>query len=194
MVQLHFASSKEVFCPGGGDGRGDIDGSVKLNKGPLSILLVVRVVVVCQFGHMGVPHFVVALTTWPRVWKSQVQDHEGAGALVMPAACAELFGVPFASDIILINSEIPDSALGFVVVAGITRVHLPRLLTRGALQSVFEDVEKPVRSSVNTSIVILGMGHILIGGGGCQSSPCSSSHEIGNLSSRAGHSDSLVAA
>lgn len=62
IVQLHLAGS---MCPGVGDESGDNDGSLNVNKGLVLILVVVRVVVVCQFGHMGVPHLVVALTTWP---------------------------------------------------------------------------------------------------------------------------------
>lgn len=40
-------------------------GSVKVYKGPVSISVVLRVLVVCQFGHIRVPHIVVGVTTCP---------------------------------------------------------------------------------------------------------------------------------
>jgi hypothetical protein len=51
-------------------------GSLKVNRGLVSIADVVFVLVVCQLGHIGVPHIVVALTTCPAVWNWQLQDHD----------------------------------------------------------------------------------------------------------------------
>jgi hypothetical protein len=42
-------------------------GSWKVNKGSVLIDFPVRVVDGCQFGHMGVPHLVIALMSCPEV-------------------------------------------------------------------------------------------------------------------------------
>jgi hypothetical protein len=76
-------------------------GSLKVNRGVVSIADAVFVLVVCQFGHIGVPHIVVALTTCPAVWNWQLQDHglccvikgtekcRSCSEIVCRAACAD---------------------------------------------------------------------------------------------------------
>ena len=123
IVQLHLAGSIETGCPGGGDERDDNGGSLNVNKGLVLIFVVAWVNVVCQFGHIGVPHFVVAFTTWPRVCPAQVQDHEGAGGV-------EVIEVVRMADATMESHDrAPSGTRCFV--CGITRVHLPRLSTRG---------------------------------------------------------------
>lgn len=68
-LQLHLAD-----CEGA---AGDNVGSVKVNNGAVSIS-VGMVLVVCQFGHIVVPHTMVGSTTCPRVVPTQLQDHESA--------------------------------------------------------------------------------------------------------------------
>lgn len=90
-------------------GSGGSGGSVKVNKGLVSISVVVRVLVVCQFGHIRVPHFVVALTTCPTYCHWQLQDHDGTRLGTW-------------------------KILGFSA-STVTRAHLPRPETSGGLQS-----------------------------------------------------------
>lgn len=52
-------------------------GVLKVNNGAVSIS-VGMVLVVCQFGHIVVPHTIVGSTTCPRVVPTQLQDHESA--------------------------------------------------------------------------------------------------------------------
>jgi hypothetical protein len=66
IEQLHLAGSKDDNCAGC-DGKGDNDGSTKVNKGSVLAEVVVRVVDGCQFGHTGVSHLVIALTDCPEV-------------------------------------------------------------------------------------------------------------------------------
>jgi len=67
FVHLHLADAKEDKAFGGVGSVNVINGAVSISVG--------LVLVVCQLGHIGVPHFVVALTIWPRVVPAQLHDH-----------------------------------------------------------------------------------------------------------------------